>query len=72
MNVRRGFQSKVENIVTEPSSHPLARTFPSGENSKAEIVSFSPAMVVSRSYRRADMGALDDDKPRDTTRAIAE
>lgn len=48
--VCRGFQSNVENTVIEPSSHPQARTFPPGENSKTETESFSPAMVVSCSY----------------------
>lgn len=47
-NVWRDFQSSVENIVMEPSSHPLARAVPSGENSKTVIDSSSPVMVVSR------------------------
>lgn len=67
-NLWRGCQLNVENIVMMPSSDPLARTFPSGENSKAATDSSSPVMVVSRSYRRVDMGvkgkALHADDPR--------
>ena len=45
----------VENTVTDPSSHPQARTPRSGENSKAKTDPFKPTMVVSRLYRRTDM-----------------
>jgi len=50
----------VENIITDPSSHPQARTPRSGENSKAKTDPFKPTMVVSRSYWRADMGVEDE------------
>ena len=55
----RGSQLNVENVVTVPSSSPLARTFPSGENSKAETDSFSPVIVVSCSYGRIGKGVKD-------------
>jgi hypothetical protein len=55
-NVWRGFQSNVENNVSEPSSYPLARIFPSGENSKAETDLFRSEMVVSSPYLHIDMG----------------
>ena len=58
-NTWRGSQLDVENIVMVPSSSPLARTFPSGENSKAATDSFSPVMVVSCSYRRIGKGVKD-------------
>lgn len=51
----------VENNVTEPSSLPLARTFPSGENSRAEIDPFRPVIVVSGPYGCADMGVEDEE-----------
>lgn len=56
MKTWRRFQLSVEKIVMDPSSHVLARAFPSGENSKAVTDSFSPVRVVSYSYRRAGMG----------------
>jgi len=67
MNIWRGFQLNVEKIEMDPSSHALARDFPSGENSKAAIDSFSPVRVVSYSYRRVDMRKKDVDRqPRGT------
>ena len=54
---------KVENTVTDPSSHPQARTPRSGENSKAKTDPFKPTMVVSRSYWRADMKVEDEVSP---------
>ena len=53
----------VENTVTDPSSHPQARTPWSGENSNAKTDPFKPAMVVSRSYRCADMSVEDEVSP---------
>jgi hypothetical protein len=54
---------KVENTVTDPSSHPQARTPRSGENSKAKTDPFEPTMVFSRSYWRADMEVEDEVSP---------
>lgn len=50
MKTWRRFQLNVEKIMIDPSSHALARDFPSGENSKAVTDSFGPVRVVSYSY----------------------